>query len=96
MLPGQCCLQGFNVGPNWTVENSAPKGYPDMEGWQQWEMQGWPVGGYKNSAQGWYDMIEFTTWWNNVRDAVGIYWWGKHLSDSSLVDKSRRIVISSC
>jgi Highly conserved protein containing a thioredoxin domain len=90
--PASAAYKGWWVGPNWKVNNSAPKGYPDMEAWQQWEMQGWPVGGYKNSAQGWYDMIEFTTWWNNMRDAVGIYWWGKHTSDSSLVDKSRRIV----
>ena len=90
--PASAAYKGWTVGLNWTVNNSAPKGYPDMEAWQQWEMQGWPVGGYKNSAQGWYDMIEFTTWWNNMRDAVGIYWWGKHTSDSSLVDKSRRIV----
>jgi hypothetical protein len=90
--PASAAYKGWHLGPNWTVPHSAPKGYPDMEAWQQWEMQGWPVGGYKNSAQDWYDMIEYTTWWNNMRDAVGIYWWGKHTSDSSLVDKSRRIV----
>lgn len=90
--PASAKYKGWSVGSNWTVHNSAPKGYPDMEAWQQWEMQGWPVGGYKNSAPGWYDMIEFTTWWNNMRDAVGIYWWGRHNSDSGLIDKSRRIV----
>ncbi len=92
-FPASASYKGWWVRqPGWIIENSAPKGYPDMEEWQQWEMEGWPVGGYKNNAPDWYDMIEFTTWWNNMRDAPGIYWWGKHTADSGLVDKARRIV----
>lgn len=92
-FPASASYKGWWVGqPGWIIHNSAPKGYPDMEEWQQWEMEGWPVGGFKNNAPDWYDMIEFTTWWNNMRDAVGIYWWGKHTSDPGLIDKARRIV----
>lgn len=92
-FPASASYQGWWVRqPGWIIENSAPKGYPDMEEWQQWEMDGWPVGGYKNNAPDWYDMIEFTTWWNNMRDAPGLYWWGNHTADSGLVDKARRIV----
>jgi hypothetical protein len=92
-FPASASYKGWWVSqPDWVIHNSAPKEYPDMEEWQQWEMDGWPVGGYKNNAPDWYDMIEFTTWWNNMRDAPGIYWWGIHTGDSGLVDKARRIV----
>ena len=67
-------------------------GDPKMETWQQWETDGVPVGGLRLSAPQWYDLIYNTSWWNNVCDATGIYYWGRSLGDSSLLDKARRII----
>lgn len=93
IFPASSTYQGWWIEqPGWIIHHSAPEGFPDMDSWQQWEMDGWPVGGYTNNPPDWYDMIEFTTWWNNMRDAVGIYWWGQHMSDTTLIDKARRIV----
>ena len=93
IIPASSRYQGWWVEqPGWIIHHTAPEGFPDMDSWQQWEMDGWPVGGYTNNPPDWYDMIEFATWWNNMRDAVGIYWWGQHMSDSTLIDKARRIV----
>lgn len=67
-------------------------GDPSLETWQQWEINGVPVGGLRLSAPQWYDLIYNTAWWNNVCDATGIFYWGKTLNDSSLLDKARRII----
>ncbi len=67
-------------------------GNPELETWQQWEMNGTPVGGLRLTAPQWYDLIYNTSWWNNVCDATGIFYWGKTLNDPSLLNKARRII----
>lgn len=72
--------------------HTAPDQYQEFDSWLEWEMNGIPVGGYRNNAPQWYDMVGNTAWWNNARDAVGMFRWGKRLGDSSLVDRGRRAV----
>ncbi|MBK8024500.1 MAG: glycoside hydrolase family 127 protein [Chloroflexi bacterium] len=70
----------------------APAGYPDLPSWLEWDLEGQPVGGYRNNAPQWYDLIGNTMFWNNVRDAVALHWWGHRLHDDSLIQKARRAV----
>ncbi|MBK8034589.1 MAG: hypothetical protein IPK17_34825 [Chloroflexi bacterium] len=69
--------------------HQAPAGYPDLPSWLEWELDGVRVGGYRNNAPQWYDLIGNTMFWNNVRDAVALYWWRQRLHDEDLLDKAR-------
>ncbi|HEV2380435.1 MAG TPA: hypothetical protein VG206_11650 [Terriglobia bacterium] len=60
--------------------------------WLEFELDGQPVGGIRGTPAQWYYDIQYTAWWNNARDAVGMYWWGQHLDDPTLVAKARRMV----
>jgi hypothetical protein len=73
-------------------EGNHRTGHPELSTWQQWEKNGVPLGGLLLSAPQWDDLLYNTGWWNNVCDATGIYFWGKRLNDSSLIDKARRII----
>lgn len=70
--------------------HQAPSGYPNLPSWLEWNIDGQPVGGYRNNAPQWYDLIGNTMFWNNVRDAVALHWWGQRLGDDSLAEKARR------
>lgn len=59
--------------------------------WLDFDVSGQAAGGIRSTAAQWYNDIQFSPWWNNARDAVGMYWWGKQ-GDHALVDKARRIV----
>lgn len=59
--------------------------------WLEFELNGASVGGIRATPAQWYSDIQFSAWWNNARDAVGLYWWGSQ-GDPSLVEKARRIV----
>lgn len=60
--------------------------------WLEFESNGVAVGGIRATPPVWYDDIQFSVWWNNVRDAEGMFWWGQRLEDNSLIEKSRRMV----
>jgi hypothetical protein len=65
-----------------TKRYSASRGYkPDQSGplntWLEFDFEGKPVGGIRATPSQWYNDIQFMAWWNNVRDAVGMYWWGQ-------------------
>src|SRR5690606_36743193 len=65
---------------------------PSYPSFQEWTIQGKPVGGYRNNAPQWYDMIGNTPWWNNARDAVGMHFWAQRLNDPSLAEKAERVI----
>lgn len=67
-------------------------GYRDTGAFLEFEMNGVPVGGYRNAAPFWLDVLGNTEFWNNVRDATGMYEWGRQLRDEGLVDKARRTI----
>ena len=62
-----------------------------LETWLEFDLDGRPCGGIRATPAQWYYDIQFSPWWNNVRDAVGMYWWGTRC-DPSLVSKARRMV----
>ena len=88
--PASFAYQGYDVSKGPVVTNRFGK--PELSSWQQWDMNGVPVGGLRLSAPQWYQFIYNTAWWNNVCDATGMYYWGKKLGDSSLLDKAGRII----
>ncbi|TSA32490.1 MAG: hypothetical protein D4R64_16000 [Porphyromonadaceae bacterium] len=88
--PASFAYQGYDVTKGPVVTNRSGK--PELASWQQWDMNGVPVGGFRLSAPQWYQFIYNTAWWNNVCDATGMYYWGKKSGDSSLLDKARRII----
>ena len=67
-------------------------GYPDTGAFLDFELDGRRVGGFRNAAPFWLDVLGNTEFWNNVRDATGMYEWGKRLGDPSLGDRARRII----
>jgi hypothetical protein len=88
--PASFSYQGYEV-----VKGPATKqrsGHPELASWQQWEQNGVPMGGLRLSAPQWNQFIYNTAWWNNVCDATGIFFWGKKMKDSSMIDKARRII----
>lgn len=69
-----------------------PDGPKSWDSWQQWDIDGLPVGALRLTAPQWFHLAYNTAWWNNVADATGMYYWGQQLGDASLIDKARRIV----
>ena len=59
--------------------------------WLEFELDAKPCGGIRATPAQWYYDIQFSPWWNNAHDAVGMYWWGKR-GDATLIDKARRMV----
>jgi hypothetical protein len=100
--PATFAYEGYDVvngeamrpnGPrNLNIAIKHRQNHPELDTWQQWEQNGVPMGGLRLSAPQWYQFIYNTSWWNNVCDATGIYYWGKRLHDSTLIDKARRII----
>lgn len=89
--PANFAYQGYDVaGQNLHHRNEPNR--PDLRVWQQWEVEGRPVGGLRLHAPQWYHMIANLAWWNNVCDATGMYFWGKQLDDKDLMDKARRMI----
>ncbi len=67
-------------------------GYPNTGSFLAFELEGMPVGGYRSAVPGWLDALWNSEFWNNVRDASGMYYWGKQLQDTTLIDKARRTI----
>ena len=75
------------AGEPYDPEKSGP-----LPGWLEFDLDGESVGGIRGTPTHWYYDIQFSAWWNNARDAVGMHWWGRKSGDTTLVDKARRIV----
>lgn len=100
--PASFDYQGYEVVNGEAIQSKSPRkvdmairhrtGMPKLATWQQWEENGVPMGGLRLSAPQWNHLLYNTSWWNNVGDATGIYFWGRHLKDSTLVNKARRII----
>jgi hypothetical protein len=93
--PASIAYEGYDVvrGPDiLRTTISQRHGHPELKTWQQWDDHGVPKGALRLSAPQWYQFLYNTAWWNNACDATGIYYWGKKLNDSTLIDKARRII----
>ena len=90
--PANFNYQGYDVVGNQGLKHRNLPDRPDMQAWQQWEVDGHPVGGLRLYAPQWYHFITNLAWWNNACDATGLYCWGKQTGDKDLLDKARRMV----
>jgi hypothetical protein len=69
-------------------------GYEDHGAFLDFELDGKPAGGMVAplGVLGFGDALWSFEFWNNARDASGMYYWGTKLSDTGLVARARRIV----
>jgi len=94
--PAQFRYQGYDVAGERLRHRQLPD-RPDLEGWQQWDEAGRPVGGLRLHAPQWSHLVANLAWWNNVCDATGLYHWSSQLDPrdplaADLRDKARRMV----
>lgn len=68
------------------------EGYEDHGSWIEWESNGEKMGGFRCAAPFWTDVINNSVFWNQARDAVGMYYWGREQQDSLLVSRARMII----
>lgn len=75
------------------VQTPVP-GYEDNGVFLDFEMNGQPVGGMVSplGALGFGDALWNFEFWNNVRDACGMYYWGKKLRIEKMAERSKRII----
>ena len=67
-------------------------GFTDQGSWLEWDVNGQKMGGFRCSAPFWDDVINNSPFWNQARESVGMYYWGKEMHNDSLVDKARLLV----
>ena len=90
--PAYMKYQGYQaVGITHITHRDDPS-HPEWNSWQQWQENGVPMGGWRLTAPQWYDIVYNCTWWNNVCDATGMYYWGQATGNDDWVDKARRAV----
>jgi hypothetical protein len=90
--PANFLYQGYSVVGNQGLNHRQLPNRPDLRSWQEWEIDGLPVGGMRLYAPQWYNFIPNLGWWNTVCDATGLYYWGRQLNDADLLNKARRMV----
>ena len=89
--PANFNYQGYDVAGEHLTHRNRPN-RPDLLAWQQWEVEGQPVGALRLYAPQWYQFIANMGWWNNVCDATGLYYWGRQLNDLDWLEKARRMI----
>ena len=67
-------------------------GVPDTGSFLSFDLQGQPVGGYGSPVASMADMLSNSEFWNNVRDAVGMFEWGKRSGNAQFVDMAQRTI----
>ncbi len=67
-------------------------GVPDTGSFLFFDLQDQPVGGYGSPVASMADMLSNSEFWNNVRDAVGMYEWGKRSGNTQFVDMAQRTI----
>jgi len=67
-------------------------GYENDGSWLEWKNGNVKIGGFRCAAPFWYDVINNTVFWNQAREATSMYYWGKALKDSFLINKARAMI----
>lgn len=80
-----------NTRPLGGVHPAVP-GFTDTGSFLSFDLQGQPVGGYRSPIPGMLDMLSNCEFWNNVRDAVGMYEWGRRCANTQWVEMARRTI----
>ncbi len=77
--------------PLGAVQPQVP-GFPDTGSFLGFTLAGQPVGGYRNAAPFMTDNLSNSEFWNNVRDASGMFLWGKRTQNPALLEMARRTI----
>lgn len=67
-------------------------GYRGTGSWLEWEIDKLPVGGFCSPIPFFRGVINNTSYWNQAREAPGMYFWGRKLNAPKLIERSRRLV----
>ena len=67
-------------------------GWNNNQGFAEFDMDGQKVGGWYMAAPFWPYVLSNGPWWNNPRDAVGMYLWAQQTKDDKLLERARRII----
>ncbi|KYP16604.1 hypothetical protein [Flavihumibacter sp. CACIAM 22H1] len=67
-------------------------GYKDQGSWLEWTENGEQRGGFRCSAPFWNDVINNSPYWNQARDAIGLYYWGKETGNDTLLTAAGKII----
>lgn len=70
--PANFLYQGYTVVGGQGLKHRELPDRPDLRAWQQWEIDGQPVGGLRLYAPQWSNFISNLGWWNTVCDATGL------------------------
>ena len=62
------------------------------QGYAEFEMDGQKVGGWCLAAPFWPYVLSNGPWWNNPRDATGMFLWAQRTHDDKLLERARRII----
>ena len=67
-------------------------GYQNTGDWLEWDENGKQMGGFRSAVDGWNSKMHNSLFWNNAREAMGFWYWGKKLHSVSEIEKARRII----
>jgi hypothetical protein len=67
-------------------------GYKNTGSWLEWEQDGLPMGGFRCAADFMNDKIQNTPFWNSIREAQGLWFFGKKYNRPINIDRARRII----
>jgi len=67
-------------------------GWNNNHGYAEFEMDSQKVGGWYLGTPFWANVLSNGPWWNNPRDAVGMYLWAQRTKDENLLERARRII----
>ena len=84
-------ITDVTLKPLGTVHPAVP-GLRDTGSFLFFDLQGQPVGGYRSAVPFMLDNLSNSEFWNNVRDAVGMYEWGQRTGDARLLDMAQRTI----
>ena len=68
------------------------KGYKNTGSWLEWDDNGIPMGGYRCAADFMNDKIQNTPFWNSIREASGLWFYGKRYNSPKDIDRAQRII----
>lgn len=68
------------------------KDYKNTGSWLEWEDNGVPMGGYRCAADFMNDKIQNTPFWNSIREASGLWYYGKKYNKPKDIERSQRII----
>lgn len=67
-------------------------GYKNTGSWLEWEQDGVAMGGFRCAADFMNDKVQNTPFWNSIREASGLWYFGRKYNRPVDIDRARRII----